>query len=100
MAEPDLPPVCQAPSCRDEATVRFLWLTPLCARHGAKAHRRAAVNVLVVGVLFTIIGVGLVTIGDLAYPAIGWAVAGCGVVVAASSPFYVLAARRLEVRRL
>ncbi len=96
MADSHLPPVCKAPSCREEATLRFMQITPLCARHGAKANRRAAINVLVIGALFAVVGVLLMLVGNLAHPAVGAVVFGCGVIVAGLSPIYRRSARKLE----
>lgn len=98
MPESPLPPVCQAPTCRETATLTFMNVTPLCRRHGAKANRRAATNVLFVGVGFALLGAALLVLGrsTTLHMAIAGAVVISGVIIAAMTFWYRRAAARLE----
>lgn len=90
---PELAPVCAAPSCRAESETRFMGMTPLCPRHAAKANRRAASNVLVVGLAVVAVGLGLVFAG---VQELGGAVAGSGAIVAALRTWFARRARLHE----
>jgi len=89
---PELTPACAAPSCSAGSEVRFLGLTPLCPRHAAKAHRRAAGNVLVVGLALVALGLGLVA---AEVETLGGSVAGAGALVAALRVWFARRARAL-----
>lgn len=88
-------PDCDVPSCQGATVVRFLRMTPLCAKHAVRAYRRAAVNVLIVGPLLAGVGYALqTTVQESFLIGLGWfgVVAGC--LVALSAPWYFVQSRR------
>jgi hypothetical protein len=90
-----LPAECRAPSCDALAQVRFMGLTPLCRRHGIKAHRRAMGNVIVWGAVFLLLGGALTLLGQTG-KTLGTVVAGGGGLVLALTPLFWRKARSLE----
>ena len=97
MSDSPLPPVCQAPSCRENALLKFMGMTPLCRWHGAKANRRAATNVLFVGIGLALFGAALMTFGrSTAHLVICGAIVGSGAIVTCTTFWYRHSAARLE----